>query len=77
MQILDFKKINKGMEGGTMKFSERELEVIGHSLKTLYEQVKEIEDERLEGEDDFIDYLSEIKNIQIMITDNMPKETLN
>ena len=25
-----------------MKFSERELEVIGHSLNTLYEQVKEM-----------------------------------
>ena len=59
-----------------MKFSERELEVIGHALKTLYEQVKEIEDERRDGEDDFIDYLNEIKNIQIMITDAMPKETL-
>ena len=60
-----------------MKFSARELEIIGHALKTLYEQVKGIEDERVDRDYDFIDYLSEIKNIQIMITDAMPKETLN
>ena len=60
-----------------MKFTDRELEVIGHALKTLYEKVKEIEDERGDGDDDFIDYLSEIKNIQTMITDNMSNELLN
>ena len=60
-----------------MKFTDRELEVIGHALKTLYEQVKEIEDERGDGDDDFIDYLSEIKNIQTTITDNMSNELLN
>ena len=60
-----------------MKFTDRELEVIGHALKTLYEQVKEIEDEREDGDDDFIDYLSEIKNIQTTITDNMSNELLN
>ena len=60
-----------------MKFSERELEIIGHALKTLYEQVKGIEDERVDRDYDFIDYLSEIKNIQNRITDAMPKETLN
>ena len=61
-----------------MKFSDRELEVIGHALNTLYEEVKEMYEEGSgDGEDDFVHYLSEIKNIQTRITDNMPKETLN
>jgi len=61
-----------------MKFSERELEVIGHALNSLYEDVKEMYEEGSgDGEDDFVDYLSEISNIQTRITDNMPKEILN
>ena len=61
-----------------MKFSERELEVIGHSLKTLYEQVKEMyENSEGDQEQELLEYLYEIKNIQTRITDNMPKETLN
>ena len=61
-----------------MKFSDRELEVIGHGLKTLYDQIKEMyETESGDGEDDFIHYFNEIKNIQTRITNNIPKETLN
>ena len=61
-----------------MKFTESELEVIGHALNSLYEDVKEMYEEGSgDGEDDFVDYLSEISNIQTRITDNMPKETLN
>ena len=55
-----------------MKFSDRELEVIGHALKTLYEQVNEIDPNY-----EFEDYLIEINDIQTRITDNMPTETLN
>jgi len=61
-----------------MKFSDRELEVIGHSLNHLYEEVKEMyETGSGDGESGFTDYLNEIKNIQTRITDNMPRETLN
>tara|TARA_Y100000310_G_scaffold123110_1_gene121861 strand:- start:110 stop:277 length:168 start_codon:yes stop_codon:yes gene_type:complete len=55
-----------------MKFSDRELEVIGHALKTLHEQVNEIDPNY-----EFEDYLIEINDIQTRITDNMPRETLN
>ena len=61
-----------------MKFSDRELEVIGHSLNVLYEQVKEMyENSEGDQEQELLEYLYEIKNIQTRITDNMPKETLN
>ena len=61
-----------------MKFTERELEVIGNALNTLYEEVKEMYEEGSgDGVDDFTHYLSEIKNIQTWITNNIPKETLN
>jgi len=61
-----------------MKFTERELEVIGHALNTLYEDVKEMYEEGSgDGEDDFSDYLNEIKHIQTTITNNMPREILN
>ena len=61
-----------------MIFSERELEVIGHSLNHLYEEVKEMYEEGSgDGEPGFIEYLNEIKNIQTRITDNMPNEIIN
>lgn len=61
-----------------MKFTDRELEVIGHALLTLYDQVKEMYEEGSgDGVDDFAHYLSEIKNIQTRITNNIPTETLN
>ena len=61
-----------------MKFSERELEVIGEALKTLYELIKEMyEGGSGDGEHGFLDYLYEIKNIQTTITDNMSNELLN
>ena len=61
-----------------MKFTKRELEVIGVGLKSLYEEIKEIY-ENSEGDDEqnFLQYLYEINDIQTRITDNMPKETLN
>ena len=61
-----------------MKFTERELEVIGHALNVLAEQVEEMYEEGSgDGEDDFSDYLNEIKHIQTTITNNMPRELLN
>jgi len=61
-----------------MIFTERELEVIGHSLNHLYEKVKEMyETGSGDGEPGFRDYLNEIKNIQTRITDNMPNEIIN
>ena len=61
-----------------MKFTDRELEVIGHALNVLYEQVEEMYEEGSgDGEDDFVHYLSEIKNIQTTITDSMSNELLN
>ena len=61
-----------------MKFTDRELEVIGHALNVLYEQVKEMyENSEGDQEQELLEYLYEIKNIQTRITDNMPKETLN
>jgi hypothetical protein len=61
-----------------MKFTDRELEVIGHALSVLYQQVEEMYEEGSgDGEDDFSDYLSEIKNIQTTITNNMSNELLN
>jgi|14BtaG_2_1085337.scaffolds.fasta_scaffold106742_1 hypothetical protein len=61
-----------------MEFTDRELEVIGHGLLTLYNQVKEMYEEGSgDGVDDFAHYLSEIKDIQTRITNNIPTETLN
>jgi len=61
-----------------MIFTERELEVIGHSLNHLYEEVKEMyETGSGDGKPGFIDYINEIKNIQTRITDNMPNEIIN
>ena len=62
-----------------MEFTDRELEVIGHALLTLYDQVKSMyEDSPSESaENDFAHYLSEIKDIQTRITNNIPTETLN
>ena len=60
-----------------MEFTDRELEVMGHALNTLYDQVKSMHEDRYGGVEDFAHYLSEIKDIQTRITDNIPKETLN
>ena len=59
-----------------MKFTDRELEVIGHALNVLYEQVEEMYEEDA-GDGEFAHYLSEIKNIQTTITDSMSNELLN
>ena len=56
-----------------MKFTERELEVIGNALNTLYEEVKEMYEED-SGDEVFVHYLSEIKNIQTRITDNISED---
>ena len=61
-----------------MEFSERELFVIGHALKHLYDEVTELQSVDDNAEDfNYPTYLSEINNIQTRITDNMPRETLN
>ena len=61
-----------------MEFTDRELEVMGHALNTLYDQDKSMYEEGSgDGVEDFTHYLSEIKDIQTRITDNIPKETLN
>jgi len=61
-----------------MKFTDRELEVIGHGLLTLYGQVKEMYEEGSDdGTDTFVHYLSEIKDLQTRITNNIPNEKLN
>ena len=56
-------------------FSNRELEVIQHALKQLYEDVSVMNDHQSDSE--FIDYLHEIKDIQNRISDTMQNETLN
>ena len=61
-----------------MKFTDRELEVIGHALTVLHDTVEEMYEEGSgDGENDFSDYLNEINNIQTTITNNMPREILN
>jgi len=55
--------------------SQRELEVIQHALKQLYEDVSVMNDHQSDSE--FIDYLHEIKDIQNRISDSMQNETLN
>ena len=65
------------MEGGTMRFTNRELEVIGQALKELHESVQAIDKNEPDDHTAFKDYLYEINKIQTRITDNMPRETLN
>ena len=61
-----------------MKFTNRELEVLGHGLLTLYNQVKEMYEEGSDdGTNTFVHYLSEIKELQTRITNNIPNKTLN
>ena len=65
--------------GGTMPdndlFSQRELEVIQHALKQLYEDVSVMNDHQSDAE--FTDYLHEIKIIQDRISDTMQHGILN
>ena len=56
-------------------FSQRELEVIQHALKQLYEDVSVMNDHQSDAE--FSDYLHEIKTIQDRISDTMQHEILN
>ena len=56
-------------------FSQRELEVIQHALKQLYEDVSVMNDHQSDAE--FTDYLHEIKIIQNRISDTMQHEILN
>ena len=55
--------------------SQRELEVIQHALKQLYEDVSVMNDHQSDSE--FTDYLHEIKTIQDRISDTMQHEILN
>ena len=55
--------------------SQRELEVIQHALKQLYEDVSVMNDNQSDAE--FTDYLHEIKTIQDRISSTMQHEILN
>jgi hypothetical protein len=55
-----------------MKFTGRELEVIGHALKNLADDVEEIS-----KANHYTEYIREIKDIQTKITGVVPTYTLN
>ena len=63
------------MEDDDSILTQRELEVIQHALKQLYEDVSVMNDHQSDAE--FTDYLHEIKNIQDRISDTMQHEILN
>ena len=55
--------------------SQRELEVIQHALKQLYEDVSVMNNHQ--SDEEFSDYLHEIKILQDRISDTMQHEILN
>ena len=63
------------MEDDDSILTQRELEVIQHALKQLYEDVSVRNDHQSDAE--FTDYLHEIKTIQDRISDTMQHEILN
>ena len=63
------------MEDDDSILTQRELEVIQHALKQLYEDVSVMNDHQSDAE--FSDYLHEIKTIQDRISDTMQHEILN
>jgi len=63
------------MEDDDSILTQRELEVIQHALKQLYEDVSVMNDHQSDAE--FTDYLHEIKIIQDRISDTMQHEILN
>tara|TARA_Y100000401_G_C8163199_1_gene145308 strand:+ start:273 stop:464 length:192 start_codon:yes stop_codon:yes gene_type:complete len=63
------------MEDDDSILTQRELEVIQHALKQLYEDVSVMNDHQSDAE--FTDYLHEIKTIQDRISDTMQHEILN
>ena len=63
------------MEDDDSILTQRELEVIQHALKQLYEDVSVMNDHQSDAE--FTDYLHEIKTIQDRISSTMQHEILN
>ena len=63
------------MEYDDSILTQRELEVIQHALKQLYEDVSVMNDHQSDAE--FTDYLHEIKTIQDRISSTMQHEILN
>ena len=63
------------MEDDDSILTQRELEVIQHALKQLYEDVSVMNDHQ--SDEEFSDYLHEIKTIQDRISDTMQHEILN
>ena len=63
------------MEDDDSILTQRELEVIQHALKQLYEDVSVMNNHQ--SDEEFSDYLHEIKTIQDRISDTMQHEILN
>ncbi len=63
------------MEDDDSILTQRELEVIQHALKQLYEDVSVMNDHQ--SDEEFSDYLHEIKTLQDRISDTMQHEILN
>ena len=63
------------MEDDDSILTQRELEVIQHALKQLYEDVSVMNNHQ--SDEEFTDYLHEIKTIQDRISDTMQHEILN
>ena len=63
------------MEDDDSILTQRELEVIQHALKQLYEDVSVMNNHQSDQE--FSDYLHEIKTLQDRISDTMQHEILN
>ena len=57
------------MEDDDSILTQRELEVIQHALKQLYEDVSVMNDHQ--SDEEFSDYLQEIKTLQDRISDTM------
>tara|TARA_R100000781_G_scaffold432_7_gene682 strand:- start:540 stop:731 length:192 start_codon:yes stop_codon:yes gene_type:complete len=63
------------MEDDDSILTQRELEVIQHALKQLYEDVSVMNDHQ--SDEEFSDYLHEIKTLQDRISSTMQHEILN
>lgn len=63
------------MEDDDSILTQRELEVIQHALKQLYEDVSVMNNHQ--SDEEFSDYLHEIKTLQDRISDTMQHEILN
>ena len=63
------------MEDDDSILTQRELEVIQHALNQLYEDVSVMNNHQ--SDEEFSDYLHEIKTLQDRISDTMQHEILN